>query len=434
MNSQRRFRRLINTGGPLRRAILIDILGVLALLIGIALSFNQLVMPIISLFDEAFTRIVSSFFLEKDIPLARYYAGGALLILGIYLVYLGTRGVIREIMRILSPAHEGKIAGTFWRQQLLAAGPNVVAIGGGTGLSTLLRGLKHKTNRITAIVTVTDDGGSSGRLVTDKKILPPGDIRNCLVALADAEKSMTDLFQHRFEGASGTLSGHSTGNLLIAAMVDLTGDFDKAVREISRVLAIRGRVIPATLDTVRLRAEMEDGSEICGETKIVNSRLRVRRVFLEPENTAPVQDALRAIADADLIVIGPGSIYTSVIPPLLVPGIAEAISQSQAVKVYVCNVMTQPGESDRFTASDHVHAIEANVGRRVFDNVLINKATPSQFLLQKYSEVGQEFVIPDSDRIRAMGLRPIASNLISETDVVRHDPMRIAESAIRLSR
>lgn len=432
MKSQRKFRRFINTAGPFRRALVIELIGLAILMFGLALSFNMLLLPLVSYFGGAFQRLVSPFLRSEDLPVARYYAGGALLILGIYICYLGTRNLLREVMRNLNPAHEGKIAGTFWKQQLLSAGPNVVAIGGGTGLSTLLRGIKHKTNRITAIVAVTDDGGSSGRLVEDKKILPPGDIRNCLVALADAEKSMTDLFQHRFEGASGTLSGHSTGNLLIAAMVDLTGDFDRAVVEISKVLAIRGRVIPATLDSVRLRAEMEDGSEIWGETRIVNSRLRVRRVFLEPEDTKPVDDALKAIAEADVVVIGPGSIYTSVIPPLLVPGIAEALSESNAIKVYVCNVMTQPGESDRFTASDHVHAIEANVGRRIFDFVLINKATPSQFLMQKYLEVGQEFVIPDSDRIRAMGLRPVASNLISETDVVRHDPMRVADSVVRL--
>lgn len=314
------------------------------------------------------------------------------------------------------------------------AGPAVVAIGGGTGLSTLLRGIKQKTNRITSIVTVTDDGGSSGRLVADKKILPPGDIRNCLVALADAEKAMTDLFQHRFEGASGSLSGHSMGNLLIAAMVDLTGDFEKAITEISKVLAIRGRVLPATLQTVRLRAEMVDGSELCGETQIVNSPLQIRRVHLDPQDAQPLEEAIEAIAAADIIVIGPGSVFTSVIPPLLVPGVAEAVAESDAVKVYVCNVMTQPGESDRFTASDHVHAIEANVGRRVFDYVLLNKAMPSQHLLERYSQSGQEFVEPDADRIRAMGLKPILANLISETDLVRHDPMRVADSILRLAR
>jgi len=318
------------------------------------------------------------------------------------------------------------------RHQALAAGPDIVAIGGGTGLSTLLRGLKHQTNRITAVVTVTDDGGSSGRLVHDKKILPPGDIRNCLVALADAEKSMTDLFQHRFEGASGTLSGHSTGNLLIAAMVDISGDFDKAVREVSRVLAIQGRVIPATLDTVKLRAEMKDGSVLLGESRIVNSKIGIARIHLEPADCKPVNDALNALREADVIAIGPGSIYTSVMPPLLVPGFADAIAESKAIKVYVCNVMTQLGESDNFTAADHVQAIEDNVGRKIFDYVLVNKAQPSELSLERYHEVGQNVVVADTERIKAMGYKPVAANLISESDVVRHDPNRVSEAIARL--
>ncbi len=432
MNRPRKIWRLVNSAVLLRRAALVGILGIILFFTGLALSYRLLLLPVITAFDNAFTNLLGSFLNAADLPVGRHYAGGALLILGGYLVYRAIRNVLREVMRILNPGQEGKIAGNFWKQQALAAGPSIVAIGGGTGLSTLLRGLKEKTSRITAVVTVTDDGGSSGRLVADKKILPPGDIRNCLVALADAEKSMTDLFQHRFEGASGSLSGHSTGNLLIAALVDLTGDFDKAVREVGRVLAIRGRVIPATLDPVCLKAEMEDGTEIYGETKIVNSQQRIRRIFLEPPDTGPVPKALDAIRGADVVVIGPGSIYTSVIPPLLVPGVAEALNESPAIKVYVCNVMTQPGESDRFSASDHVRAIESNVGRRVFDYVLINKAMPGQFLSERYSESGQEFVAPDPDRIRAMGLKPISANLISETDVVRHDPMRIAESIERL--
>jgi uncharacterized cofD-like protein len=434
MRRQHRLRRLITSSGPVRRGLLLGALGIIALLGGLALSFQMLVLPVVQALQGAFENMLLRVVSQADLPVARHYAGGALLILGAYVVFHAGKILLREVMRVLNPGQEGRIVETFFRQQVLASGPAVVAIGGGTGLSTLLRGIKHKTNRITAIVAVTDDGGSSGRLVADKKILPPGDIRNCLVALADAEKSMTDLFQHRFEGASGSLSGHSTGNLLIAAMVDLTGDFDHAVQEISKVLAIRGRVIPATLDTVTLRAEMEDGSIVCGESAIVQTKLRIRRIFLEPEDCTPVDDAMKAISEADVIVFGPGSVYTSVIPPLLVPGIAEAISEAPATKVYVCNVMTQPGETDRFTASDHVHAIEANVGRRVFDNVLINKATPSRYLLERYAEVGQDFVVPDPDRIRALGLKPIAANLISETDVVRHDPMRVAEAIMRLTR
>jgi uncharacterized cofD-like protein len=216
-------------------------------------------------------------------------------------------------------------------------------------------------------------------------------------------------------------------------MVDITGDFDKAIQQISQVLAIRGRVLPSTLSSVRLKAEMEDGSILCGETAIVNSMLRIRRIWLDPPDAPPLPEALQAIQEADIIAIGPGSIYTSVIPPLMVKGIAEAIHQSRAVKVYICNVMTQPGESDGFSASDHVSAIEANVQTRVFDYVLVNKALPSETLLKKYSEFGQEFVEPDVDRIRQMGYKPFTANLISESDVVRHDPIRLAESLLKIA-
>lgn len=434
MISGRRIKRWLSSGGRLRRAILIALLGVALLTVGFSLSLQAIVAPVAEAIQGWFDGILSRWFEGQELANARHYAAGAFLMLGIWVIAVGFKQFLGEVIRMLNPALQGPMMGHIVRRQQLMAGPAVVAIGGGTGLSTLLRGIKQKTNRITAIVTVTDDGGSSGRLAADKKILPPGDIRNCLVALADAEKAMTDLFQHRFEIASGSLSGHSTGNLLIAAMVDLTGDFEKAVTEISKVLAIRGRVLPATLQTVRLRAEMVDGSEICGETQIVNSPLQIRRVHLDPEDAQPLDEALEAIASADIIVIGPGSVFTSVIPPLLVPGIAEAVAESDAVKVYVCNVMTQPGESDHFTASDHVHAIEANVGRRVFDYVLLNKAMPSQHLLDRYAQSGQEFVEPDADRIRAMGLKPVLANLISETDLVRHDPMRVADSILRLAR
>lgn len=431
MSKPRRIKRWLESATNLRKALYRFALGIILLIAGIALSSNFLLLPFLTWVDYWVTKLFALFLSAESIPTAKHFGGGALLMLGGYIVFVGAKQTFHDLMILLDPNYKGKFLGTFMRRQALSAGPSIVAIGGGTGLSTLLRGLRTKTSRITAIVTVTDDGGSSGRLVSDKKILPPGDIRNCLVALADAEKQISDLFQHRFEGESGSLSGHSTGNLLIAAMVDITGDFDSAIQEISRVLAIRGRVLPATLSHVKLRAQMEDGSEICGETKIVNSRLRVRRIFLEPSNAEPFPEVFKAIADADIIVIGPGSVYTSVIPPLLVPGIADALSKSDAMKVYVCNVMTQPGESDQFTASDHVHAIEANVGKRVFDYVMTNKARPSEYLLNRYSEFGQEFVEPDTDRIRAMGLKSIAANLISESDVVRHDPIRIADSIMR---
>ena len=312
-------------------------------------------------------------------------------------------------------------------------GRTIVAMGGGTGLSTLLRGLKQHSSNITAIVTVTDDGGSSGKLIKDKGMIPPGDIRNCLVALADAEKSMTDLFQHRFRNDSGSLSGHSIGNLLIAAFVDQAqGDFEKAVESASAVLAIRGRVLPSTLEHVRLRALLEDGVEICGETAIVQAGKRIRKVFLDPPSVQPHPSALEAIADADIILVGPGSVFTSVIPNLLVPGIVDALRQAKAPKVYVCNVMTQPGESDSFSASEHVSALLNSVEARFFDYVLLNSAAPSESALEAYREAGQHWVEPDMDRIRAMGFRVIAGNFMSESDVVRHDAMRVADRLLKM--
>jgi uncharacterized cofD-like protein len=333
----------------------------------------------------------------------------------------------------INPGIRGPFGDEYRRRQILAQGPRIVAIGGGTGLSTLLRGLKLYSSNITAIVTVSDDGGSSGKLVKEKGMIPPGDIRNCLVALADAEKSMTDLFQHRFTSESGNLSGHSMGNLLIAALVDQShGDFEKAVERASDVLAIRGRVIPATLDNVRLRALLDSGEEIAGETAIVEAGQKIRKIYLDPQGVAPHPAALEAIRDADIVVIGPGSVFTSIIPNLLVPGIAGALKETQAVKVYVCNVMTQPGESDSFSASQHVSAILTNTDSRIFDYVLVSTGSPSESSLEKYRESGQFLVDPDVDRIRGMGFRPVTGNFTSDTDFVRHDPSKVAERLMAL--
>ncbi|GIV02097.1 MAG: putative gluconeogenesis factor [Fimbriimonadales bacterium] len=432
MITKRRIRRWLGFGGGFQRAALLGFVGLAFLFFGSSLSLQAIFLPIATRVQAFFDGILSLWFDGESLRNARHYLAGVFLASGLWLLFVSGKRFIGETLRFLNPSLEGPMMGHFVRRQRLFAGPAVVAIGGGTGLSTLLRGLKQHTTRITAVVTVTDDGGSSGRLASDTGILPPGDIRNCLVALADAERTMTDLFQHRFEVASGSLSGHSMGNLLIAAMVDITGDFEKAVAEISKVLAIRGRVLPATLDRVTLKAEMEDGSILYGETQIASSPLQIRKLHLDPPDPKPLEEALEAIRQADVIVIGPGSVFTSVIPPLLVPGIAEAIAESDALKIYVCNVMTQPGESDKFTASDHVHAIEANVGRRVFDCVLVNKTRPSEQLLERYAKSGQDFVEPDVERIRAMGLRAITANLISETDVVRHDPLRVADTIMRL--
>jgi uncharacterized cofD-like protein len=423
-----RLRRVIGPTQSLIRTVGVLVFGLFVLALAVGLVFKSLIFPLLISLGRATTGLVARFVAAENVEEAKWVLGGLLLIAGFYCVVLGGRLALRHILGTLDPGLKmGKMGDAYFKKQQLAQGPRVVAIGGGTGLSTLLRGLKSHTSNITAIVTVTDDGGSSGKLIRDKGMIPPGDIRNCLVALADAEKSMTDLFQHRFKNDSGSLSGHSMGNLLIAALVDQAhGDFEKAIEIASDVLAIRGRVVPSTLSHVNLRAELEDGSEVSGETAIVEQGKKIKRIFLQPEECDPTREALEAIKSADLIVIGPGSVFTSVIPNLLVRGIPEALQQSKALKVYICNVMTQPGESDSFTASEHVKAILQNVDLRTFDYVLINKALPTAESLNKYAEVGQQFVEPDIDRIRTMGVRPVAADLMSDTDVVRHDPVKLA--------
>ncbi|MCC6442582.1 MAG: YvcK family protein [Armatimonadetes bacterium] len=316
----------------------------------------------------------------------------------------------------------------------MAQGQRIVVLGGGTGLSTLLRGLKEFTSNITAIVTVTDDGGSSGRLGKELGVLPPGDIRNCLVALADAEPLMTELFQHRFKEGAPDLAGHSFGNLLIAAMTAITGDFEEAIKETSNILAIRGRVLPSTLCHVTLQAEMSDGRMVVGETNITRcSGKQIRRILLDPAEVYPLQEALDAIHKAAIIIIGPGSVFTSVVPNLLVRGIAEAIAGANAVKIYVCNVMTQAEETARYSASDHVQAVIRHAPLRLFDYVLANTEVPSEPLLERYRQEGADYVVPDLDKIQALGFTPVGARLISQTHVVRHDPHKLAEAVINLS-
>lgn len=432
MINRHRLKKLLAPTAGLRKAVALFLAGLFFFLVGAALSFKLVILPVLEWLERGASGILQVLVPADSLELATHMMGGGLLFLGMYCSYVGLRAVIFQVIRTLTGYGTGMVD-VYVQRQRLAQGPRIVALGGGTGLSTLLRGLKTHSSNITAIVTVTDDGGSSGRLVKDKGIIPPGDMRNCLVALADAEKSMTDLFQHRFGKDSGSLSGHSIGNLLIAALVDQAhGDFEKAIEIASDVLLIRGRVVPSTMEHVRLRAVMEDGTEICGETKIVGSGKRIRRIFLDPERVDPFAGAIEAIHNADLICIGPGSVYTSVIPNLLVPGIAEALRDSKAMKAYVCNVMTQPGESDAFTASEHVTAIQANVDFRTFDTVLVNTGVPSATAIEKYREFGQFLVDPDVDRIRAMGYKTLSSDLMSESDFVRHDPMKVAARLVSL--
>lgn len=407
------------------RAVLYFFIGLSASTIGVLLAFNIQIQSATRVLNDAAVIAIERVADPDQTDLAIHWLGAALLLLGVMLVIISIRLAFIHVIETLNPAMKGGRVDVYVRRQQLASGPRIVALGGGTGLSTLLRGWKQHSSNITAVVTVTDDGGSSGRLVQDKGMIPPGDIRNCLVALADAEKAMTDLFQHRFRD-SGALSGHAMGNLLLAALVDQAqGDFERAINIASEVLAIRGQVMPSTLDHVGLKALLEGDIEIHGETEIVRAGRKIQRLQLAPENVVAYPPALEAILDADLICIGPGSVYTSVIPNLLIPGVASAMRESKAMKVYICNVMTQPGESDSFSASEHVSAIMSQVKERVFDYVVVNTGVPSQDALEKYRHVGQNLVDPDIDRIRAMGLRVISGNFMSESDFVRHDPVKV---------
>jgi uncharacterized cofD-like protein len=306
----------------------------------------------------------------------------------------------------------------------LQQGYKIVAIGGGTGLSTLLRGLKRRTSNLTAIVTVSDDGGSSGRLQKELGVLPPGDIRNCLVALADDEALVTDLFRYRFTEGEG-LSGHSFGNLFLAAMSGITGNFDQAIKESSRVLNVVGRVLPTTLGIVHLCAELDDGTILEGESNISRAKRPIKRVFFDTPPAAPLDEVIAAIRDADAIVLGPGSLFTSVAPNFLVSRVAREVAHAHAVKMYVCNVMTQPGETDGMSAADHVEALLANAGERVFDYVIVNDEPPSR-LLGAYAQEGQVPVETDLERIAALGIEPVHAAVIGETETVRHDPEKLA--------
>ncbi|CAM5797021.1 MULTISPECIES: gluconeogenesis factor YvcK family protein [Brevibacillus] len=308
----------------------------------------------------------------------------------------------------------------------------VVVIGGGTGLSVLLRGLKHAPVHITAIVTVADDGGSSGRLREELDMPPPGDIRNVLTALADTEPLMEKVMQYRFSTGTG-LAGHNLGNLLLAAMNEITGDFVTAVKKLSDVLAVRGEVLPASTQSLRLMAEMEDGSIIAGESQIPLTGKQIKRVFLDPEDAVPLSEALLAIEEADAILIGPGSLYTSILPNLLVRGLFAAVKNSTAPKMYICNVMTQPGETDGFSASKHVEVLYDHVGGPFLDTVIVNSAAIPDKTLEKYAEKGAAPVACDVKRLRQLGLHIVAKPLVAfEEGYLRHDATAVSKQVVSL--
>ncbi|WP_318247486.1 YvcK family protein [Rossellomorea aquimaris] len=305
--------------------------------------------------------------------------------------------------------------------------PKVVVIGGGTGLPVLLRGLKRHPIDISAIVTVADDGGSSGRLRDSLDIPPPGDIRNVLAALSEVEPLVEQMFQHRFE-TENELAGHALGNLIIAALASITGDFVHAIQEMSRVLNVKGKVLPSANQSVILNAEMEDGTIVSGESSIPKAGKKIKRVFLKPDDIKPLTETLRVIKEADLIVMGPGSLYTSIIPNLLVPGIGEAVCKSKAKKLYICNIMTQMGETLGYTASDHVKALSEHMDSSCIDAILVNNRQVPDEIQARYDKEQARPVLFDIDRLNAMGFEVLAEDILSYNNgLVRHNTEIVAK-------
>lgn len=349
--------------------------------------------------------------------------------LGIGLSCWGQMSFVSSITQPLQSANSPALIEKILASHLLDRGSKIVAVGGGTGLSNLLRGLKHHSNNLTAVVTVADDGGSSGRLREELGVLPPGDIRNCLTALTQEESLLSKLFDYRF-GAGEGLKGHSFGNLFLTAMSEVTGNLETAIAASSKILGVQGQVLPATLNNVSLWAELDRGQIVTGESKIVATEGKIHKIGCFPTHPQAVPAVIRAIESADCIVLGPGSLYTSIIPNLLVPEIREAIAKAKVPRIYVCNIMTQPGETDGYTVVDHIQAIDRACGQPLFDAILVNSRVPSPEAIYKYAQEGSHPVILDQERVSAMNRQVILADVLDEnfqTRYIRHHAPKLAQ-------
>ena len=360
---------------------------------------------------------------------------------GALLIVVSIRCGIRSMLAIVSggmsngKSKQSALRNLFYEQKFLVRGPRIVAIGGGTGLSTMLRGLKEYTSNITAIVTVADDGGGSGVLRETMGILPPGDIRNCLVGLAHTEPVMEDLMQYRFK--EGQLKGQSFGNLFIAAMNDISSSFEEAIKKMSDVLAVKGKVYPVTLSNVTLCAELENNMVVKGESTVGKASIKegspIKRVYLEPENPNPFEDALYAIDNADCIIIGPGSLYTSILPNLVIKDVTDRVRASKAIKIYISNIMTQPGETDGYKLSDHINAIERHCGEGMIDFIIANNGNIEKEYYEKYKQDGQDIVGVDRKNI-SKEISIIQDDLVDiRNGLLRHDHKRLAHVIMKLT-
>lgn len=412
--------KLLQPGMELKRWALLVFLGIVLTSLGFAYLLVHIyrVQPL----PEAAATVTLQF-IERPVR------GVLFILLGVGALLLGVVKLNQSLLTAYVRRSQGNVLQSIYNYRLRERGPKVVVIGGGTGLATALRGLKAHTSNLTAIVTVADDGGSSGRLRRDLGVLPPGDFRNCLVALADVEPLMENLFQYRFNHGS-ELDGHSFGNLFIVAMSEVTGSFERALQESSRVLAVRGQVFPSTLANLTLCAEMDDSAMVHGESKITESGRRIRRVYLQPDSPDAFPEAVKAIEEAELLVVGPGSLYTSVLPNLLVTGICEAILRSPAMKVYVCNVATEPGETDGYSISDHVEALRRHLpdGKNPFHYVVAN----SQLGYPLPSSGRVHPVVPDEYRNGHANPNVVLADVVDEANAVRHDSAKLAHTLMAL--
>lgn len=416
----------LSPGILVKRWLLTSMIGILLTVLGIAI-WTKLT-PIYRFLDFIIDVLNK---ITNNVP--SYISGPLVLIIGLFLLYWGQTRTLGSITEVLKPNSEEELIEVLWNHRRLNKGCKIVAIGGGTGLSTLLRGIKDYSANITAIVTVADDGGSSGRLRREMGVLPPGDIRNCIAALADEEKLLTELFQYRFTAGEG-LNGHSFGNLFLTALNDITGDLEGAIGASAKVLAIRGKVLPATLEDVTLWAKFADGRIIEGESNIPSVGEKIVEIGCKPENPPATPAVIKAIQQAEYIIIGPGSLYTSIIPNFLIPEIREAIKNSSAPKIYVCNIMTQKGETDGYTVSDHIRAIDRVCGGKIFDAVLVQGRSPSSEILRKYADKHCHPVYLDREEVIKLGRRIVQANIMSESQdstYVRHDPQLLGKVLFR---
>ena len=362
-----------------------------------------------------------------------------LILSGIFVLYVSVTQGMKAIIALINKGYlslsldSKKLENLIYEKRLLVKGPKIVAIGGGTGLSTMLRGLKYYTSNITAIVTVADDGGGSGDLREDLGMLPPGDIRNCILALSDTEPLMQDLLQHRFK--DGRLKNQSFGNLFLAAMDGISNNFEEAVQKVSSVLAVTGKVVPVTLENIVLKAKLKNGSIVEGESNIpyraLKDKSKINKVFIEPKDAKALQEAVDAILEADAVILGPGSLYTSVIPNLLLKDINESLIKSKALKIYISNIMTQPGETDNFSVSDHIKAIFKHCGGKVLDYVIVNMGKRDKELQEKYNEKYSDLVKVDEEKVNKLGVNVIGGDFMKiKNNLVRHNSEKLASILI----